>query len=497
MRRVAALLALLALAVPARSSEQSEALSARALVELKQGNDTTAMELFDRAVAADPNDALALYHRGVARSKVGQTAQAIADFEAALAIRPDLDEAALELGIALVEIGEIEKARPRLEQARGNPALAAQAEFFLAIGQLRTERYDEARAGFERARAANPDLSPAVSYYLGVIEYRAGHRTSAREHFTAASLQAPDTALGREANAFLAILDSQQGSGATVYAGVSVQYDSNVILAPTGDVAGQAITDEADGRTTISAGGSYQLYRSDRSRVAFAYDFYQDLHFDLTEFNVQNHRPSLLVTGDFGLLQGAFATQYDFYMLDNANWLHSVTAAPMLVWPQRDFGRLESYIRFQWRDYTQSRFDILSGYNTAGGIRQVIGIKPAGFLWGSLEVDAQDSDAVNGELYEYTGFQSELLLSWVLPWSVISELGYRFRYEGYDDASAAFLPVGAARRDHENRVTVAFRKNVSEMASLVAAWVGTWNESNKVDFEYDRNIVSLGVELRY
>lgn len=239
------------------------------------------------------------------------------------------------------------------------------------------------------------------------------------------------------------------------------------------------------------------MWHDNRATASIGYDFYQDLHFDLSEFNVQNHRPSLLVTGDFGRLQGAFVAQYDFYLLDDANWLHAVTASPMLVLPQRDIGRLETYIRFQWREYTQSRFEILGGYNTAGGIRQVLSLgAPGRLLWGSFEVDSQDSDVAGGALYEYTGYQGEALLSWPLPWSAIGHLGYRFRYEDYDDASAAFLPAGSGRRDDEHRVRVGVRKDLTDAISLVAAWVGTWNESNKDDFEYDRNIVSLGVELR-
>jgi hypothetical protein len=81
-----------------------------------------------------------------------------------------------------------------------------------------------------------------------------------------------------------------------------------------------------------------------------------------------------------------------------------------------------------------------------------------------------------------------------LPWTTTAQLGYRFRREDYNDASAAFVPVGPARLDDEHRAGAALRKDLNDMISLVAAWLGTWNESNKQDFEYDRQIASLGVE---
>jgi len=495
-RSAVAMALLLALTGPTSASEESEALSARALVELNRGNDAAAMELFDRAVAADPGDALAKFHRGVASSKQGESAKAIADFEATLALRPDMDEAALELGIALVENGRPDEARPRLEQARGRPDLAGQAEFFLGIAELRAGRYDEARASLERARAADPALATSARYYLGVVDYRSGNRVAAREHFTEVVQQSPESAVGREAASFLQILRADQGGGNRIYGGASLQYDSNVALAPEQGLPG--ISGESDGRATLNAGGIYEVWRGERTQVSLGYDFYQDLQFELTEFNVQNHRPSLLVSTDFGGVRGVFIANYDFYLLDTTRWLQSASATPMLIFPQGDIGRLEAYVHFQWRDYMQSRFDILNGYNTAGGVRQVLTLgAPGRVLWGSFEVDSQDSDVSGGELYEYNGIQGEVSLRWPLPWTTGGQLGYRFRREDYNDASTVFVPIGRSRLDYEHRIGAALRKQLTDMISLVAAWVGTWNESNKDDFEYDRHIVSLGVELRY
>jgi hypothetical protein len=122
---------------------------------------------------------------------------------------------------------------------------------------------------------------------------------------------------------------------------------------------------------------------------------------------------------------------------------------------------------------------------------------PGREAWGSFEVDSQDSTAPGGKLYEYDGIQAELALRWPLPWTTTAQLGYRFRREDYNDASAAFVPVGPARLDREHRAGAALRKDLNDMVSLVAAWFGTWKQSNKQDFEYDRQIVSLGVEVRY
>lgn len=491
-------LALMACTAVAHASEQSEALYSRGVVALERGDEAAAMELFERAVAADPNDAVALYHRGIARAKRGESQAAIDDFSAALALRPELHEAALELGIAFVDAGRPEEAVPWLQQARMRPTLAAQAEFYLGIAALRAGRPDEARDHLESARAADPSLAPSARYYLGVAEFRSGRTALAREHFTFVREIAPDSAIGREAASFLVALQAQERDRSYVYGGVSLQYDSNVVLAPAQGLPAPAISSESDGRVTLGAGGVWQAWKSGDTRVALGYDFYQDLHFELTEFNVQNHRPTLSITSDFGIVRGAFLAQYDYYLLDQSSWFHGVTAMPMLIVPQADIGQLEAYVRFEWRNYLKSSFEILDGYNTAGGVRQVVGLGAPGRVgWVSFEVDKQDPTADSGELYEFRGLQAEASVRWPLPWRSMAQAGYRFRREDYDSASAVFVPVGASRLDEEHRVGLSLRRELSEMFAVVVAWVGTWNDSNKQDFEYDRHITSLGVEMRY
>lgn len=490
--------ATLSVALPASASEQSEALTARALVALEQGDQVQATALLEQAVAADPEDAVAHYHRGVAYARQGRTQEAIGDLEAALRLRPDLDEAALELGIALVESGRSAEAGRWLEQARGRPALAGQAEFFLGIAALRAERYDEASASFVRARAADPTLEATSRYYQGVADFRRGDRVAAREQFAAVQQQAPQTAVGREAAAFLEVLRAGEGSGTRLYGSVTLQYDSNVVLAPAEGLPDPAISGQADGRVAINVGGVYELWRNERTRVSVGYDFYQDLQFELTDYNVQDNRPTILVSHDFGPFRGAFLTQYDFYLLETSAWMQSVTAMPMLVFPQGDIGRTELYVRFQWRDYLLQSFEILDGYNYSGGIRQAFYLgAPGRELWASFEADSQDSDSLDGQLYEYDGVQAELAVRWPLPWTSMAQVGYRYRREVYNDASAIFVPTGPARLDNEHRAGLALRKELTDMLAFVVGWVGTWNQSNKQAFEYDRQIASLGVEVRY
>ena len=497
MRRLAAaLVLLLAAASSAHATEESEALSARALVAFEAGDEAEALRLFDAAVVADPNDAVALYQRGVAKTKAGDAAAGRADLEQALKIRPGLNEAALELGVSLIDAGTPAEAVPWLQQAARQTDLAGQAEFFLGMAQLRQDDLVGARAHFERARTLDPKLDVTSRYYLGVIEYREGHLDTAREHFNMVRLTSPESAVGRESAAFLDLMQAGGGSGTKLYGGVYIQYDSNVVLAPA---QGAPASGQADGRVALNAGVLYDAWRGENAKLTLGYDFYQNLQFELKDFNLMDNRPSALFSMNLGPARAGVLTQYDFYLLETSSFLQTVTLRPFVVIPESETTRTEVFFRYQWRDYLQDDFDILDGNNLAGGFWQVFGLGAQGReLWGGLQIDGQDPTQPGGEVYAYEGIQAEVSLLWPLPWETTAQVGYRFRREQYDAATLDFTdPIGVTRLDRENRAGVALRKNVNDMISVVVSWIGTWNDSTKTVFEYDRQIASLGVEVRY
>lgn len=494
----ATIAAALAFAVPAGASEESEALDSRGAVLLHEGKLDQARALFEQAVAADPQDPVPLYHRGVVHTREKQYDEAIADFREALRLEPRFDEAALELGIALVESGRAPEARSWLEQAKTKPALEGQAAFFLGIADLREERYEQARAAFELARAKDPTLEVTSRYYLGVVDYRSGEAVSAREHFAFVQQQSPDTAVGREASSFLELIRAGEATGTQLYGSLTFEYDTNVILAPAEGLPQQAISDQSDGRVTINAGGVYEVWRGDRARFTVGYDFYQNVQFELSEYDITDNRPSMALTGDIGPFRAGTFVFYDYYLLDFSNFLQQVTVQPWLVYPQTDDARAEIYLRYEWRDYLDSTYEILDGNYILGGLRQVFGLgEDRGEVWAGFEAATQDPTEPGGDLYAYDAVQGEIALLWNLPWQIESQAAYRFRYESYDQASSVFLPVGDPRLDREHRVGIAFRRPINELISVVAAWIGTWNDSNKDVFDYTRQIGSIGVEVRY
>src|SRR5512139_1120977 len=84
---------------PTLANARSQALYAKGLIPFHAGRWDDAYRLFDEAVGADAEDALAVYYRGLTAARRGMTDPAVKDIQLALRLWPDLPGAALDLGV--------------------------------------------------------------------------------------------------------------------------------------------------------------------------------------------------------------------------------------------------------------------------------------------------------------------------------------------------------------------------------------------------------------
>jgi len=486
-----ALAALLGGAAAALGSEQSELLYSRGLVQLHDGKLAQASDLFDRAVAADPDDVYALYYRGVTRARLGRYDEAIDDLKIVAARRPDLDQVPLQLGISLVKAGRYEEALPWLDRAQRTPSVYAEASFYLGIAELRLGRYEEAAANLARAER-DPQLATAAQYYQGVVAYQQRQWKEATEHFSAVVRQTPHTAMGGEAADFLGKLKGGERPRLNVYGEVGFEYDSNVVLAPSNETIKNAIgiSNQDDGRAVITVGGTYVPWRTERAELQLGYEFYQSLQFNLTSFDLQDHRPSVQFTYKTDRARFGFAAQYDYDLLETSSFLQGVEALPWVTVPEAGFGRTDLYYRFRWRTFYQQPFEtLLDAYNYSPGIRQLFYIDgPQRYAWLGYRFDRQDPINSAGRQFGYDGNETSVGIGWALPLQVAAQAGYAYRSENYD---------GSSRHDDEHRLSAVFERGITDHLGVVVGYYGTFNDSNQKPYEYERHIASVTLRASF
>ncbi|MEO8602934.1 MAG: tetratricopeptide repeat protein [bacterium] len=519
MKRAILLLLLLGAAVPATASEESQALGARAVVAINAGDLTQARDLLDRAVGLDAKDADVHYQLGVVRGRLGDSRGAIDELQTALRLRPYFPVAALELGIALIDAGRFAEAEPALLQAQQVTTLDAQASFYLGLAQLRLGRLEMARASFARARRLDPSLTLATQYYDGVVAYRLQDYPTAEAAFAAVQRDSPTSVMAHEAGEYLDLITHADRATYSAFGTVALEYDSNVNLGTNNVVAG-SVTGQGDGRVVLNAGGRYVPLRIGRASLALSYEFFQSLQFELTDFNLQDNRPAVQLQYDWDNVSVGMLGRYDYYLLETDSFEQEATGFPWVSVREPGLGRSDFYYRMQWRDYKQPGYSALDGFYNFPGVRQFFDLGSAekqifvGYQLGATAADRGGDftqQALN-QAYMYFAQEVEVGVRWPLPFEISGEASYRYENQAYNNASRCFAPnsdpncsatdpaTGARRRDNDHRVILSIERPLPELWEhlfVVASYFGTFNDSNKSAFTYNRQIGSLGISVRY
>lgn len=535
----AIVIVVLLLAAPTFANEASQALSARAVIAINAGKTAEALTLLDQAVEADPDDADVRYQRGVVRARSGDTDGAIEDLERALALRPHFPAAALELGIALVDADRPDEAEVPLLQAQQVPALDAQASFYLALAELRLGRYDLADTNLARARQGDPSLTVATQYYQGVVAYRRGDFGAAQTAFETVQRERPGSAMAREAAQYVTVIEETRAADYSAFGTLALEYDSNVTLGPTQTIPGTA-SGQADGRAVINLGGRWTPLRWGGASLSVAYEFFQSLQFDLTDFDLTDNRPSVQLQYDFDQVSVGVLGRYDYYLLGGDSFLSEWTAMPWVTILEEGFGRTEIYARIQPRDYFNNAqagrgpdgepatYDVLNGVYSFAGVRQFFDLGHAsrqlwlGYQLGFTAPESTNDPVLqyNRDQYQYGSNAGEVGVRLPLPYEILTQAVYRYEFQNYAAASGCVTaslegipppqcnvfpaPTNFAgldrRQDNNHRVIISFERPLPELwehLSVAASYFGTFNDSNKDVFTYDRNIGSLALQVRY
>ena len=166
-------------------------VSLMAATGLQVGHWKNSTVLFEQALRADTNNALAHNNLGVALRKQGRIGDAIAHYDTALRLKPDYPAAHHNLGLALMRVGQIDEAVAHFRQAlnlKPDFGIAHKSlQTALAARRAMTEKIAEIQAALERT-PENHELH----YQLGNLYDRTGDRAKAIDHYHTAVKIRPD-----------------------------------------------------------------------------------------------------------------------------------------------------------------------------------------------------------------------------------------------------------------------------------------------------------------
>ena len=514
------------------ASDSAEMMYSRGLVEFHKQNYEQAMPWFDSAVGMDATDPAARYYRAMARAHLNQKAEAIADLQYALELKPDFYICRIELAGLLIDESRYDEAMAQLNLVENQPEVDGRAAFLKGLIYLRQGQLDEADSSFAYAAGHDQSLAATAAYYQGIIAYRRKDTHDAKAQFNEALRRVPSqSGIGREAASGLQTIRSGSAQRYMLYAESGFQYDTNVCLLPddgsglsghngclsfdSSDVGDGSIGNESDGRYILNAGGFVRPVLTDRIQLTVGYEFYQSVQFHLQQFDLQDHRPRIQLTADLGpVILGALG-QYDYYLLQTNSFLQDFNGTGWGIVPEGTVGRFEAFFRARRRDFKMLLYDVRDANNYSPGVRQLFYLgAPDQYVFLGYRYDKEDPDNslaafsdIDSKAFGYDGNEGSIGLRWVWPYDISSELGFAYRYERYDSQSSETDPdqPGSRRKDNDYRVraylelpwTLFADFDFADNLSFGLGYMFSINDSNQSNFDYNRNIVSATLQVRY
>jgi Flp pilus assembly protein TadD len=200
-----ALLVAAGVAVPANQATTEDESTVRATtlynigssLEERPGELDTAIEFYRRALAADPDYALAYNNLGAALQRRGQLDEALSNLRRAIALQPAYGPFYYNLGIVLAARGDVPGAESAYRQAVDRDPVNAEA--YNNLGGIAFARgdLDDAARQFAAALQADPGHAQARGN-LGAVYFRQGQLDRAIESFRAAIALDPQLSAPRQ-----------------------------------------------------------------------------------------------------------------------------------------------------------------------------------------------------------------------------------------------------------------------------------------------------------
>ncbi len=498
------------------AAEQAELEYAKGIVEYGKGNYLEALEHFRAVVGLAPEDANARFYLGLTQIRVGEFGAAIPQLEQALHLDPALQHAQYHLGLAYFQEQRYPEALGALQRAAQFDPHNAAVQFYQGYTLYQLKRYREALSPFERTIDLDPALALSAQYYRGLTLFTLEDDTRARAAFEAAQAADPASTIGQNAARYLDALKARERDHRLwqVEGSASLQYDSNVILEGNVPTA-LAISRQADGATVFNVTGRVFATRTSLWQAGAVYDFFQNLHFTLHDFDIRSHTFELFGRAKFDPVTLRLGVNYNRTDLNNAQFSEAYTLQPSAtIQETQDLFTLVS-VQYRSENYLH---DVpvgqdpavrgRDGWNVRTGFDQFwLFNKKRAYARLGYHYDTQRSE---GSDWDYNGHEVSLGVQTPLWAGITVDVNlayYRFNYQSVNSFSCCTDARGGlgtldsvdtqVRTDNRFTGGLALSRDVGPYVTLSAGYVRTRNQSNIAFFDYRRNLVTLAVSGRF
>jgi predicted Zn-dependent protease len=468
------------------SGTEAELVRSRASFDLAVKDFTPALSLLQRSVELDPQDTHSRYYRGVLLARTGDYGRAVTDLEQAAQADFPHPELQQELGMAYYGKGEYDKAIAPLQRALEAGTNPAASGYYLAASYYQLKQYPEALEVLEKTPRGDSRLDEASDYLKAETLYRMKRSEEARRLLKGMLAGQPSPEYKAKASALLTKVEQQARREKAFQLELSAGFlrDSNVGLYADDVALPSTLDDRADNRWQLTLDGKWKPAFIEGTPLTLGYRFFQSLHQQLDQFNLQHHD----LSADWRQEQETFAWginyQYILASLDNTDYVTTHQLMPNVMFYHGQ--KRVSVIKFAWRN---DRYDYpgLAGYD---GNRYQVDYRhywaPASSRYHYLGALFRREDADDAsQAFNAAGLEAGLLTSWQRI-RLTADLQYQRKH--YPDAPQS-------RDDDYYKVDLTMTYPLTSQINMDVSASRIENRTDATAYDYSRTL--YGMTLRW
>ena len=365
----------------------------------------------------------------------------------------------------------------------------------LATTYSRAGNFSDAKKILLQALASDPS-DARVRYELGIVMYKLGEPEEAKDFFSAVVEGRADDTLKSAARKYLDIIagktrDEKKGLSIGLMGGL--QYDSNVILEPDNPSATQPKR-KTDWRAVLALDGRYRFLKTEKTTADAGYQFYQSIHRELHDFNVQQHSLKLAATYDLSsTAKAGVKYTFSYALVDGSRFSVLNETIPFVTVSFTPASLTEFHFICDKARYANSSLFPLnaqqSGTDRTGGFLHTIRIGASSSVHIGYDYDAEEA---NERFWSYQGSKGQVgLQSKIGPYTATVSASYYDRK--YRDLFAGYTDK---RHDGVQEYSLDVSRSIAKDLDISVSEFYTVNDSNLPIYAYTRNIFGLFLVTR-
>lgn len=321
--------------------------------QYKHENYDEALVSLKKAREENPDSTLAAYYLGLTYKQLQDYNLAVPPLRDAVSRTPKIKGALIELIDALYQLNRLDEAREWIAEAEAEGIRPAQVAFLKGLVLMKSEDAEGARVSFEKAKELDKTLAQACNYQIGIAYLKIKNFKEAKDLFNRVILVDPNSTTAYYANEYMSALTAREETmrPLKLSAGISWQYDDNVVLLPSDTDIAETISDKADSREVTTASAEYDKRFGDRFGIKGQYFLYYAKQNNLGFFDVMSNtfaiQPSIYF--DNGLL--TFPAGYNHTLVNDKAYLSSPSTSAIYNFMAGKSNMGQAYVKYQYKDY--------------------------------------------------------------------------------------------------------------------------------------------------